>query len=175
MPSAEATAAAILSKQAPRLFTCLSRLMRVSRVSKCAHGCGPALKVGLVGSGGDLAPNSGGRKKNFRGPRFLNDVFFGKNVRFQGKISDDLFLVIDLDFRIFPFFSQIFRIFTMLNVVYDPFLTRKTFFYSVQFILSHASDNTTYQNIGGTNAWAVPHLKVWGTVPPVPLGLRPCS
>src|SRR6218665_2921715 len=29
-------------------------------------------------------------------------------------------------FLVFPFFSQIFRIFTMLNVVYDPLLTRKT-------------------------------------------------
>ena len=37
------------------------------------------------------------------------------------------------------------------------------------FVLSRASDNTTSLNIGGTNAWAVPHLKfLWGTVPPVP-------
>ena len=35
------------------------------------------------------------------------------------------------------------------------------------FVLSHTSDNTTSQNIGGTDAWAVPHLKFWGTVPPV--------
>src|SRR6218665_965377 len=33
------------------------------------------------------------------------------------------FLVIDLVLRIFPFFSHIFRMFTMLNVVYDHFLT----------------------------------------------------
>jgi len=33
-------------------------------------------------------------------------------------------------------------------------------------ILSHAPDNTTSLNIGGTNAWAVPHLKfLRGTVP----------
>jgi len=46
-----------------------------------------------------------------------------------------LFFVIEQVFRILSFFSQIFRIFAtlyMLNVVYDPFLTRKnTIFYSV--------------------------------------------
>src|SRR6218665_2381894 len=61
----------------------------------------------------------------------------------------------------------------MLNVVYDPFLTRKTPFLTL-FILSRTSDNTTFQNIGETDAWAVPHLKFWGTVPLFPLGLRPC-
>src|SRR6218665_939490 len=64
--------------------------------------------------------------------------------------------------------------FTMLNVIYDHFLTRKTQFFTL-FMLSRTSDNTTSQNIGGTNAWVVPHLKFFGgTVPPVPLGLRPC-
>ena len=43
------------------------------------------------------------------------------------------------------------------------------------FLLSSASDNTTSQNIGGTDAWAVPPPQILrGTVPPVPLGLRPC-
>jgi len=73
--------------------------------------------------------------------------FFEKNLHFHGQV-----------FRIFPFFSQIFRFFTMLNVVYDPFLIRKTPFFTL-FILSRASDNTTAQNIGGTDEWAVPHLK----------------
>jgi len=68
---------------------------------------------------------------------------------FTAKISDDLFLVIDQVFRVFFSFSQIFRTFTfasvaavsavvfaviglkrilitVLNVIYDPFLTRKT-------------------------------------------------
>jgi len=82
------------------------------------------------------------------------------------------FLVVDLVFRIFPFF---FRIFTMLNVIYDPFLTRKTPFFTL-FILSRAPENTTSQNIGGTDAWAVPHLKLfWGDRPLSPfLGLHPC-
>src|SRR6218665_2905090 len=75
------------------------------------------------------------------------------------------FLVIDLVLRIFPFFSHIFRMFTMLNVVYDHFLIRKTQFFTL-FMLSRTSDNTTSQNIGGTNAWAVPHLKFWGDRPP---------
>jgi len=77
------------------------------------------------------------------------------------------FLVIDQVFRIFPLFSLIFRIFTLLNIVHNPFLTRKTPFFTV-FILSRTSDNTTSQNIRETNAWAVPHLKLWGSVPSVP-------
>src|SRR6218665_857562 len=113
--------------------------------------------------GGDLAPNLGGTRKNFRGP------ISGKISIFRVKIADDLFLVIDLVLRIFPFFSHIFRMFTVLNVVYDHFLTRKPPFFTL-FILSRISDNTTSQNIGGTNAWAVPHLKFSGG--PSPLGLR---
>src|SRR6218665_719954 len=37
-------------------------------------------------------------------------------------------------------------------------------------------NNTTFQNIGGTDAWAVPHLNLffWGPSPSVPLGFRPC-
>src|SRR6218665_2407398 len=112
--------------------------------------------------GGDLAPNLGGTKKNFRGPISGKiSIFRVKMSIFRVKISDDLFLVIDLVLLIFPFFSHIFRIFTMLYVVYDHFLTRKTPFFTL-FILSRTSDNTTSQNIGGTNAWAVPHLKFWG-------------
>ena len=54
---------------------------------------------------------------------------------------------------------------------------RKHLFLTI-FILSRTSDNTTSQNIGGTNAWAAPHLKfLGGTVPPVypSLGLHPCT
>src|SRR6218665_2642138 len=84
----------------------------------------------------------GGAKKFFRGP------ISGKMSIFRVKISDDLFLVIDLVLRILPFFSHIFRMFTMLNVVYDHFLTRKPPFFTL-FILSRTSDNTASQNIGG--------------------------
>ena len=65
--------------------------------------------------------------------------------------------------------------FTMLNVLYDNFLTRKPPFFTL-FILSRISDNTTSQNIGGTNAWAVPPPQIFfgGDRPPSPLlGLRP--
>jgi len=41
-----------------------------------------------------------------------------------------------------------------------------TLFYS--FVLSHASNNTTSQNIGGTDAWTVPHLKFWRDRPSSP-------
>ena len=57
------------------------------------------------------------------------------------------------------------------------FLTKnvyvKHFFFLLE--LSHASNNTTSPNIGGTDAWAVPTSKFWGTVPQSPLGLRPWS
>jgi len=105
---------------------------------------------------------------------FADQDFFSEKISiFTDKISDDLFLIIDQVFRIFPFFSRIFCIFTMLNVVSDPFLTRKTSFFTL-FILSRASDNTNSQNSGGTNAWAVPPSQIfWGTVPQFSLGLRP--
>jgi len=46
-------------------------------------------------------------------------TFFGEKMSiFRAQISHDLFLGIDQLFRIFPFFSQIFRVFIMLNVVY---------------------------------------------------------
>src|SRR6218665_1428336 len=117
--------------------------------------------------GGDLAPNLGGTKKFFRGP------ISGKISIFRVNISDDLFLVIDLVLRIFPFFSHLFRMFTMLNVVYDHFLTRKTQFFTL-LVLSRTSDNTTSQNIGG----AVPPPQILRgpspQSPQSPLGLRPC-
>ena len=87
--------------------------------------------------------------------------------------------------RIFPFFSRIFRIFTMLiKCRIWPFPHKKNHYFRNEnsfttsfftlFILSRASDNTTSQNIGGTDTWSVPHLKLLGeTVPPVPLGLCP--
>src|SRR6218665_3241581 len=85
------------------------------------------------------------------------------------------FLVIDLVLRIFPFFSHIFRMFTMLNVVYDHFLTRKPPFFTL-FILSRTSDNTASQNIGGGPMHGPPPTSNFGgTVPQSPLGLRPCE
>src|SRR6218665_553811 len=60
-------------------------------------------------------------------------VFREKISILTAKISDDLFLVIHQVFLIFPFISQIFRFFTMLNVVYDPFHTRKTTIFRIEF------------------------------------------
>ena len=65
-----------------------------------------------------------GDGKLFRGPRFLNDSFSEKNPIFTEKICYDLFksLTRFLGFSLsFPRFSVSF---TMLNVVYDPFLAR---------------------------------------------------
>src|SRR6218665_230543 len=98
--------------------------------------------------------------------KILQTKFWTKISIFAAKIyDDDLFLVIDQVFRIFPFFSQIFRIFTML---YDQ---KNTF-----FTLSRASDNTTSQNIWGTDAWTVPPPQIffWDRPPQSSLGLRPC-
>ena len=94
--------------------------------------------------------------------------FFEKIPFSQQEFLMTFFLVTDLVFRIFPFFYQIFRIFTMLNVVYDPFLTRKPPFFTL-FILSRTSDNTTSQNIGGGRMHGPsPHLKLLGDRLPSP-------
>src|SRR6218665_3648143 len=116
--------------------------------------------------GGDLAPNLGGTKKIFRGP------ISGKMSIFRVKISDDLFLVIDLVLRLFPFFSHIFRMFTMLNVVYDHFLTRKAPFSLCSYFHAHPT-TLLLKILGRTNAWAVPPQVLGGPSPQSPLGLRP--
>src|SRR6218665_686271 len=96
-------------------------------------------------------------------------IFWGEKFPFsrQKCLMTFCFLVIDQIFQIFPFLSQIFPIFAMLNGIFDPFLTRKTTFFTL-FILSRASDNTISLNIGGTNVWAFPTSNFGGTVPPVP-------
>src|SRR6218665_3053244 len=92
----------------------------------------------------------GGTNKYFRGP------ISGKMSIVRVKISDDLFFSRRPVSSDFPFLlPHVFRMFTMLNDIYDHFLTRKAPFFTL-FILSRTSDNTASQNIGGTNAWAVP-------------------
>src|SRR6218665_1570288 len=50
-----------------------------------------------------------------------------------------------------------------------------TYFFTL-FVLLRPSDNTTSQNIGGTNAWAVPPPQILGgPSPQSPLGLHPCG
>src|SRR6218665_4146773 len=91
--------------------------------------------------------------------------FSGKISIFTAKIFDDLFFSHRPGFSNFAFLSHIFRVCTMQNVVYDPFLTRKTPCFTL-FRLSRTSGNTTSQNIGGTDAWAVPHLIFGGGAVP---------
>src|SRR6218665_2943022 len=114
--------------------------------------------IDIHSMGGDLAPNLGGTKNFFRGP------ISGKISIFRVTISDDLFS------SDFPFlFSHIFRMFTMLNVVYDHFLTRKTLFFTL-FILSH----TLLLKILGDQCMGRPSPQIFGAPsPPIPLGLRP--
>src|SRR6218665_1623131 len=110
----------------------------------------PAVKLTICFMGGDPAPNLGGTKNFFRGP------ISGKMSIFRVKISDDLFFSHQPVSSDFPFLSpHIFRMFTMLNVVYDHFLTRKSPFFTL-FILSRTSDNTASQNIGGDQCMGRP-------------------
>ena len=60
--------------------------------------------------------------------------------------------------------------------IYHSFLDKNFYFKHkisvfLLFVLSHASnntsDNTTSPNIGGTDAWVVPHFKFWGERTPV--------
>src|SRR6218665_2084888 len=84
---------------------------------------------------------------------------------FTPKISDDLFLVIDLVFSDFA-------VFTVIKCHIRPFLHKKnnyfrkeflhkTIFFTL-FILLRTSDNTASLNTGGTNAWAVPPPQILG-------------
>src|SRR6218665_3973128 len=97
------------------------------------------------------------KKFPFSQPKFLMTFFFSFTRFFGFYLS-------------FPRFSVSFRR-TMFNVVYDPFLIRTTTISEKNsfmtplftlFILYRASDNTTSQNIGGTDAWAVPPPQVLG-------------
>jgi len=82
------------------------------------------------------------------------------------------------NFQVFlSLLSEMWYITCMYN--YGLFLTRKTSISEknpwwhlsfTQFVLSHASDNNSSRNIGGTDAWAItPTSNLGGTVPPVPL------
>src|SRR6218665_1145769 len=95
---------------------------------------------------------------------FRNNFLFSRP-----KVLMIFVLVIDQVFLIFSFFFQILRIFTLLNVVNDPFFTRKTiiseknslttpFFYSLR-TFARIRQHYFSKYLGGTDAWAVPHLK----------------
>src|SRR6218665_1581068 len=113
----------------------------------------------------------GGREKISQ----TKNVFLGKKFPFsRSKFLMILFKVIDHDFRIFPMFY----IFDACNVVFDPFLTRKTPIsennsFKTPFLLcscvrTHPT-NATSQNIGEDGCMGRhPHLKFWGDRPPIP-------
>ena len=103
--------------------------------------------------------------------------FFRRNISiFKAEISDDLFLVIDQVFRIFPFSSQIFRIFTMLHVLYGPLLKKRLFqkriplwhhFLLCSYFRAHPT-TLLLKILGGRMHGPSPHLKFWGERPPSP-------
>src|SRR6218665_149889 len=107
-------------------------------------------------------------------------TFFGKKISiFTPKNSDDLFLVIDQVFLIFTLSFQIIRIFTVQNVVYDPFFTRKRtvseknssttpiFFYSVR-AFAPISQNYFSKYWGDQCMGRPPTSSFRGTVPQSP-------
>ena len=112
--------------------------------------------------GGELAPSLGGTKKIFAD---LNDTFSGKNFNFHAEnFLRPSSLVIDQVF-------QILRFFTLLNVVYDLFFTRKSTIseknsliapFFTLFVLSRASNNTTSLNIGGNQYMGRPPPQIFG-------------
>ena len=103
---------------------------------------------------------------------------------FTPKNSDDFFKSSTLFVRFFLFFSDfpfsisLLHIFTGCNVIYDPSSREKSTFLN-NFLMTLCScfrahpTNTTSQNNGERMHRPSPPQIFWGTVPPVPLGLRP--
>jgi|SRR6218665_2521523 len=86
-------------------------------------------------------------------------------------MSDGRFLVNDRFCLSFPIFSCLYiglpymTIFVAGRPLFHQKFFHITFFR--HFVLSRISFNTTSPSIGRTDAWAAPHLKFWGSVPPV--------
>ena len=72
--------------------------------------------------GGDLAPSLKGTEKNLQ-TKIFEWLFLGKNFHFRPKISNDLFLVIDHVFQIFPIFFP--YIYCLKCHIWPSFFTRK--------------------------------------------------
>src|SRR6218665_1844659 len=104
----------------------------------------------------------GGTQKLFRGP------ISGKISIFRVKISDDLFLVIDLVLRIFPFFSHIFRMFTMLNVVYMTISSQEKHNFHSVHAFTHIRQHYFSKYWGDQCMGGPPTSTFGGTVPPSP-------
>ena len=122
----------------------------------------------------------GGPEKVFANQDFWMTFFSEKISICTAKISYDLFFSRQPGFSDFPFPRFIFCIFTVLNVVYDPFLTRKTtiakkkhLFLLCSYFRAHPT--TLLLKILWHLHGPSPHLKFWGRPSPQsPPGLRPC-
>src|SRR6218665_1824504 len=86
-----------------------------------------------------------------------------------------IFLVIDLVLRIFPFFSHIFRMFTMLNVLYMTLSSQEKHNFHSVHAFTHIRQHYFSKYWGDQCMGGSPTSTFGGTVPPVPLGLRPCQ
>src|SRR6218665_1646677 len=77
-------------------------------------------------------------------------------------------------FSDFPFLSPDFPYLYLLNVVYDPFLTRKTPFLLCSYFCAHPT-TLLLKILGGRMHGPSPHLKFGGgPSSQSTLGLRPC-
>jgi len=127
--------------------------------------------IKALSSSRDLAPSLGDGKI-LRGPRFLNDVFFWKNFHFHAENFSRPFL-----FSRRPGFSDFPYLYCIKCRIW-PFRHKKNHYFKKEFldntsfftlfVLSRVSDNTTSQNIGGTDAWTVPPPQILGDRPPRP-------
>ena len=99
------------------------------------------------------------------------DDVFSEKFHFSGKNFWWPFFSHQPGFSNFP---SLLPDFPFLYSVYDPFLTRKTPLFTL-FILSRTT--LLLKILGRTNAWAVPHLKLWGgdRSPSPLLGFSPCA
>src|SRR6218665_1737129 len=78
------------------------------------------------------------------------------------------FLVIDLVLRIFPFFSHIFRMFTMLNVVYMTISSQEKHNFHSVHAFTHIRQHYFSKYWGDQCMGGPPTSTFGGTVPPVP-------
>src|SRR6218665_2569824 len=135
------------------------------------------MTLGLNNIGGDLAPTLGANFF-FSNQDFRMTFFKEKIPIFMPKISDDLLLVIDHVFQVFPTFFLIFHIFIVSNVIYDPSVKRKNLFHKmISWLHLFSSVGTTLllKILGGRMHGPSPHLNFFGEPSPSPnLGLHPC-
>src|SRR6218665_2090699 len=94
-------------------------------------------------------------------------TFFSEKFPFSRPKILMTFLLSSTGFSDFPFLFPNFPYLYCVKWTISEKDSLTTPFFTL-FVLSRASDNTTSQNIGGTDAWAVPHLKFRGRPPRSP-------